>query len=74
MNQTYKYIPEGLLLLQEARKTVTAGAAFRPFPGDDWQNAGSCHRYLPTACCKLPIVSSLPIGLLPIGVLCPCSE
>ncbi|KAL0024777.1 hypothetical protein WJX79_006104 [Trebouxia sp. C0005] len=24
----------------EARKTVTAGAAFRPFPGDDWQNAG----------------------------------
>ena len=26
--------------LQEARKTVTAGATFRPFPGDDWQAAG----------------------------------
>ena len=28
------------LSLQEARKTVTAGAAFRPFPGDDWQAFG----------------------------------
>ena len=28
------------LSLQEARKTVTAGAAFRPFPGDDWQASG----------------------------------
>lgn len=26
--------------LQEARKTVTAGAVFRPFPGDDWQASG----------------------------------
>ncbi len=42
MKQTSKYVREGLLLLQEARKTVTAGAAFRPFPGDDWPNAGSC--------------------------------
>lgn len=28
-------------MLQEARKTVTAGAAFRPFPGDDWQASGA---------------------------------
>lgn len=49
--------------MQEARKTVTAGAAFRPFPGSNPPAAGDAHTLANMGCfCIL-----VPMGMCPLA-------